>query len=296
MIDPALIDEALAVFVGGGYDYFSNAIRRTYPDGLDIEAFTRAALDEANVKAKEPFQREHVTPYMRTGAYADVVTGDFRIGHLLAPADFGHLRWTVDTPDDLTRVRRLVRDLPEHYGWLDAIALLTRRPDLLETRLPERPTIRLREAEAADAALLFDWVNQPEKLATALKTRGPISRDTHDAWFAAKLASPDVGIWIAADEVDTPIGQARLERRGDALEVDIYVEPAARCRGAGMAMLDALRMEAARRWPDVPLLARVKPENWASRRLFAKAGYGKIVMARNHMILHRDPARPEEAA
>ena len=296
MIDPALIDEALAIFAGGAYDYFSNAIRRTYPDGLDLEVFTRAALDEANARAKEPFQREHVTPYMRAGAYTDVPTGEFRVGQLLAPADFGHLRWTVDTPDDLARVRRLVQGLPDGYGWLDAIALLTRRPELFDDRVPELPMVRLRPAGPADAALLFDWVNRPEKRATALNTTEPVPRATHDAWFAAKLASPDAGIWIAVDESGVPLGQARLERREGALEVDIYVEQATRGRGSGLAMLDALRREAARRWPGVPLLARVKPDNWPSRRLFVKAGYGRIVMARNHMILHRDPARPEEAA
>jgi spore coat polysaccharide biosynthesis protein SpsF len=296
MSDPALIDEALELFAAGQYDYFSNAIRRTYPDGLDLEIFTRAALNEANANAREPFHREHVTPYLRSGAYTDVVTGNFRVGQMIAPADFGHLRWTVDTAEDLARVRRLVGELPGNYGWLDAIALLTRRPELLDAQPAEAPAIHMRPAVEGDIDLLFEWVNRPETLATSLKTTGPIARETHEVWFAEKLASPDAGIWIAVDDSGVPFGQARLERRADALEVDIYVEPTARGQGVATAMLEALRREAARHWPGVPLLARIKPDNWASRRLFVKAGYGNIVMARNHMILHRDPARPEEAA
>ena len=247
-------------------------------------------------KSREPFQREHVTPYMRTGAYTDVATGNFRVGQMLAPADFGHLRWTVDAPEDLARVRRLVRELPADYGWMDAIALLTRRPDLLDERSAATVAIRLRPAAKADVDLLFDWVNRPEKRATALKTTGPIARETHEAWFAARLSNPDAAIWIALDDNDNPVGQVRLEHRGGALEVDIYVEPAARGRGVATSMLDQLRAEAARRWPGVALIARVKPDNWPSRRLFVKAGYGNIVMAREHMILRREPARPEEAA
>lgn len=296
MTDPVLIDEALVEFASGRYDYYSNAIRRTFPDGLDFEVFSRAALDEADARAREPFQREHVTPYMRSGAYDDVGTGDFRVGQFLAPADFGHLRWTVDTPADLTRVRLLVRELPEHYGWLDAIALLTRRPELFEARLPKIPVIRLRPAVEADSDLLFAWVNRPEKLATALNTTTQISRETHDAWLVCKLLSPDAGIWIAIDESGIPLGQTRLERRKGALEVDIFVETEARRRGTGLAMLDALRIEAARRWPGTPLLARIRPDNWSSRRLFVKAGYGNAIMARSHMILRRDPGRPGEAA
>ncbi len=296
MMDPALIDEAVQLFEAGGYDYFSNAIQRTYPDGLDIEIFTRAALDEADAELREPFQREHVTPYMRSGAYTDVATGNFRVGQMLAPADFGHLRWTVDTPDDLARVRRLVRDLPADYGWMDAVALLTRRPDLLTERVAELASIRLRPAVESDVDVLFEWVNRPEKRATALKTTGPISRETHAAWFAARLSSPDAAIWIAQDDHNMPIGQVRVEHRERALEVDIYVVPSARGQGVATAMLDALRAEAAKRWPGVALLARVRPDNWASRRLFVKAGYGNIVMAREHMILRREPARPEEAA
>jgi spore coat polysaccharide biosynthesis protein SpsF (cytidylyltransferase family) len=296
MIDPALIDEALQVFESGRYDYFSNAIQRTYPDGLDMELFTRAALDEADRKSTEPFQREHVTPYMRAGAYTDVPTGNFRVGQLLAPADFGHLRWTVDTPDDLDRLRRMIAELPANYGWLDAVALLTRRPDFLSERTTAPTAVRLRPASQEDSDLLFEWVNRSDKRAVALKTAGLIDRGTHDAWFAARLTSPDAGLWIATDDRGTAVGQVRLERRDDALEIDIYVDPVARGHGIALSMLDRVRALAGERWPGIPLLARVKPDNWPSRRLFVKAGYGNIVMARSHMMLYREPAQRGEAA
>jgi spore coat polysaccharide biosynthesis protein SpsF (cytidylyltransferase family)/biotin carboxylase/RimJ/RimL family protein N-acetyltransferase len=296
MIDPTLINEAIETFESGRYDYFSNAIQRTYPDGLDMELFTRAALDEADQKATESFQREHVTPYMRVGAYTDVQTGNFRVGQMLAPADFGHLRWTVDTRDDLARVRRLVEQLPKDYTWLDAVALLSRRQDFMVGSAAAPAVVRLRPAMANDVDLLFDWVNRSDKRATALRTTGPVDRTTHDIWFAERLSSPDTGIWMAVDERGAPIGQVRLERRDGALEVDIYVDPAARGRSVGLSMLDEVRALAAVRWPGDPLLARIKPDNWASRRLFVKAGYGNIVMARSHMVLRREPARPGEAA
>lgn len=288
MTDPALIDEAVERRAAGGFDYLSNAGVRTYPDGLDIEVFTRAALDEANRDARLPFHREHVTPYLRTGLYADIPTGRFKVGNAEAPADFSHLRWTVDTPDDLERVRAIVGGLPEAYGWMDALALVTRRPELLDDRPGALAPVTLRPAAAADCDLLFGWVNRPDSLAASLKTSAPVPRATHEAWLAARLADRETGLWIA-ERAGAPVGQVRLQKKGHALEVSIFVEPGARGAGTATRMLDLARAEAAMRWPGLGLVARIKPDNAASRRLFVRAGYGRMVVERDHIVLHREP-------
>ena len=130
LIDPDVLDDAVAHFAGGEYDYVSNANIRTFPDGLDVEVFTMAALLEAHERARHPFLREHVTPYIR-GIRPEFGAGSFRIGHLLAPANFGHVRWTLDTPADLARIRELVAALPASFRWMAALAEATRRPHLL---------------------------------------------------------------------------------------------------------------------------------------------------------------------
>jgi len=288
MMDPGLIDEAVARRAAGGFDYLSNAGERTYPDGLDIEVFTRAALDEAAEKAHMPFHREHVTPYLRTGMYADIPTGAFKVGSVEGPADFSHLRWTVDTPDDLERVRAMVDALPENYTWMDALALVTRRPELLDDRPGGMAPVTLRPVSAADCGLLFDWVSRLDSLANSLRTSAPVTRAEHEAWFAARLADADTSIWIAERE-RKPVGQVRLQRRGATLEVSIYVDGAARGAGTATRMLDLARAEASKRWPGLGLVARIKPDNAASRRLFTRAGYGRMVVERDHIVLHREP-------
>jgi len=130
MIDPCLIDEAVAMMASGRWDYVSNAMRRTYPDGLDVEVMSEAALAEANRCASHAYLREHVTPYINRNR-PDLGCGEFRIGDLIFGADFGHLRWTVDTATDLDRVRELVGMLPEGFTWLQALAEATKRPHLL---------------------------------------------------------------------------------------------------------------------------------------------------------------------
>ena len=288
LADPAVIDEAVGLLLTHGHDYVSNVIERSFPDGLDVEVFTRAALDAADREACSPFQREHVTPYLRTGRYPDA--GTFSVGHLRAPADFSHLRWTVDTADDLAHVTRIAERVPPSCGWLDVVALLVRRPDLLARG--KAYAIVLRRAGAADSELLFDWVNRPESLAAKLETREPITRETHERWFAARLDSPVTRIWIA-ERAGAPVGQVRAERdREGRVHVDVFVVPEARGAGLAFAMVDELVREVAATWPGATLVARVRVDNAASRRLFAKAGFEVTETHADHVVLERAAVWP----
>jgi len=67
LIDAAVIDRVVERFQSGDCDYASNVLHYTYPDGLDTEVFSMAALAEAWREAKKPSEREHVTPYLRWG-------------------------------------------------------------------------------------------------------------------------------------------------------------------------------------------------------------------------------------
>ena len=64
LMDPLLIDHAVNLFQASEYDYLSNAIELTYPDGLDIEVFAKSALLKAHREATLPFHREHVTSFI----------------------------------------------------------------------------------------------------------------------------------------------------------------------------------------------------------------------------------------
>ena len=137
MIDPGVIDDILSMFYAGGYDYVSNCNDRTFPDGLDVEAFKPECLERANFEATHPFAREHVTPYIR-GTRKDCGDGDFVKGQVTYAADFSHIRWTLDTLEDLERIRELVALLPEDYTWLEALAVATKYPWLLGVTDVER--------------------------------------------------------------------------------------------------------------------------------------------------------------
>lgn len=106
LIDPDLIDAVVRLHRSARADYASNVDPATYPDGLDVECFTRELLGRACAEASHTSHREHVTLWMR-----EVESACSR-ANLQALSDFSDLRLTVDYPDDLEVVRELVRVLP----------------------------------------------------------------------------------------------------------------------------------------------------------------------------------------
>jgi len=131
--DPVIIDAVVSYALDHAteFDYLCNSLRPTYPDGLDVEVFTSKSLAQAATEATSTLQREHVTPFIHR--YHDG-PGPFRVGHFIGPADFSHLRWTVDEQADYKVVKEIFEVLyPINplFSWMDVLALLTRRPELM---------------------------------------------------------------------------------------------------------------------------------------------------------------------
>ena len=128
LIDPELVDETIRVFRDKRADYASNVFPRTYPRGLDTEVFTFAALDRAWQGAREPYEREHVTPFLYE--HPEI----FRLASLSGDVDLSHYRWTLDTPEDLELLRAIYSRLDnrDDFRWQDVIALMEREPELVE--------------------------------------------------------------------------------------------------------------------------------------------------------------------
>ena len=54
-IDPEVIDKAVNLFKKNKFDYVSNTIEPTYPDGLDVEIFNFKSLEKIMEKSKNFF-------------------------------------------------------------------------------------------------------------------------------------------------------------------------------------------------------------------------------------------------
>jgi spore coat polysaccharide biosynthesis protein SpsF len=128
LIDPEVIDRVVE-HLTTGVDYASNINpRRTFPRGLDVEAFTFASLAAAWQDASDTSSREHVTPFLYRHPER------FRIALVESerPEAADH-RWSVDTPEDYELMRRILAHFgDQEFGWLDVLKLLDGHPDWIE--------------------------------------------------------------------------------------------------------------------------------------------------------------------
>ena len=110
LIDPSIIDLVVKTCIDSDYDYVSNVLEPTYPDGMDVEVFKFQSLEKAWREATLKSDREHVTPYIwRNSSVKGGVL--FKSYNVSSSVDNSKLRITVDTPDDFEVVKSLVENL-----------------------------------------------------------------------------------------------------------------------------------------------------------------------------------------
>lgn len=112
LIPPYIIDNLTGVAIQRGYDYFSNVDEecRTAIDGLDCEVISNKLLIYADLSATEPLDREHVTTFLRRDRLKEA-----KYGVAVNFFDFSHLKYSVDTEEDLKRVRDVCDRAQQKY-------------------------------------------------------------------------------------------------------------------------------------------------------------------------------------
>jgi spore coat polysaccharide biosynthesis protein SpsF len=132
LYDPTLLDRMLADFAqpdaaGAIPDCMSNVIERSFPRGLDTEIVTFAALDRTHREAAQPYEREHVIPYIYQHQNL------FRVRSYKEKPNLSGHRWTLDTPEDWQFIEAVYQEL-HREGQLfttgDVLNLLKKRPEL----------------------------------------------------------------------------------------------------------------------------------------------------------------------
>ncbi|MCB5363035.1 glycosyltransferase family protein [Pusillimonas sp. CC-YST705] len=124
LADPAIASDLLRIFKEDQADYGSNNDPFSFPHGLDCEVFTRSVLERAADEAKDPYEREHVTPWMKKNVHLKKV-------HLHGPGgEMVSWRWTVDTPDDLEFFEAVAKHFDHAPGWKEIVAVLEANPEL----------------------------------------------------------------------------------------------------------------------------------------------------------------------
>jgi spore coat polysaccharide biosynthesis protein SpsF len=103
LIDPEIISNTIKQFNKGNSDYISNALVRSYPDGMDTQVLTRKALERSSKLTTDPVEREHVTLHICRNPEI------FKVQNLLAPKElfWPKLGLTLDQIEDWDLIRNI---------------------------------------------------------------------------------------------------------------------------------------------------------------------------------------------
>ena len=132
LIDPAETDRVVNELTSHASecDYASNVIHRTFPRGLDSEAFFDDVLERCDRLGTSASAREHVTHFILAERRALFVLRSVSDGE-----DNSALRWTVDTPEDLALVRKLYEDLgigDRLVPWREVLTYVRKNHELMK--------------------------------------------------------------------------------------------------------------------------------------------------------------------
>ncbi len=214
-----------------------------------------------------------------------VAVADNQIDVSVSMAEAGCIRFLGKagdvSADDMANALRDLTDRPHELAEMSAngmamvdgngcerVAAALLEPDLM-TKMDR---IVVRAAREDDARSLYEWRNTPEVRAASFDDRA-IAWEDHFAWFHAALANPNRHLLIGEAD-DRPIGVLRYDRSGMEAEVSIYLVPGIAGQGWGTRLLVAGNEWVEHHLPGVARLrARIRPENVASKKAFARAGF-----------------------
>lgn len=124
-----------------------------------------------------------------------------------------------------------------------------------------------------DAPFLYEVASEPTVRSQSLDPTPP-SPESHDAWIRAFLADREQFGWVVLSQHEKA-AVVRLRKVGPlAAMISVAVHPRFRGRGIGTAAVYQATLYATNR--DWMVIASVKPENWASRKMFTTCGYVEV--------------------
>jgi len=119
--DPVIIEKGLNIYKNGNFDYVSNTIKPSYPEGIDIEIFSFDALKKANELANLESDRMHVTPYIWQNPHK------FRLHNFYDKEDNSDVRITCDYKEDLDFLNKIYSYTKnDDFSYLDIIEIINK--------------------------------------------------------------------------------------------------------------------------------------------------------------------------
>jgi glutamate-1-semialdehyde 2,1-aminomutase len=108
------------------FDYVSNTLENTYPDGFSVEVFNFNSIKLAYKNAYTKFDKEHVTPYIKRSKKINKF--NFRLSKNLS-----HLRFSVDEIEDLIFIKKILKKLKnDSFDMKNILNILAKNKKLIK--------------------------------------------------------------------------------------------------------------------------------------------------------------------
>lgn len=124
LVDPKIIDQTIELFFKENADYGANNLEKTFPHGLDVEVISYHALEVSYLEAKETFEREHVTQFIRHRP------NRFKLVNFAAPGDYHEIRVTLDEEEDKNLIEKIIQETGVDVDFVALINLFKKNPEL----------------------------------------------------------------------------------------------------------------------------------------------------------------------
>ena len=128
LIDHTLVENMLKFYNHNDFDYVSNTLFPTFPDGLDVEIFSFKTLSKMAKNARMKSEREHVTSYILNHPK------QFKTLNFKNKTNLANYRWTVDTYKDLKFVRKIYSKMRpcKVFAMNSVLKVISKNPKILD--------------------------------------------------------------------------------------------------------------------------------------------------------------------
>ena len=138
LLDHIILDKVFQVYTKNKYDYVSNCLPlpRTYPDGMNVEVFSKKILDEIYHNAKKPSEREHVS------LYVVMQPEKYKICRVDYSKDVSRYRFNLDYELDYQLIKEIFENLyyeNQHFTMEDIIKFLEENPSIFNINSKIKP-------------------------------------------------------------------------------------------------------------------------------------------------------------
>ena len=127
LIDPELVNYGIKIYNKKSLIHLCNNLPATWPHGLDFEIFSFDTLSKMLKKPLTRFDKEHVTPILRSNAKIKRL-------NIKCPTKLKrYYRWTIDTKLDYLFLKKLFKNRPQlhyNYNWKDLLLYLNKKKSI----------------------------------------------------------------------------------------------------------------------------------------------------------------------